>query len=51
MVRQLSPARIAYDLGYERADEVIRWFDGDLEPTFMQLKQLADYLIQSKTKT
>lgn len=44
MVRQLSPARIAYDLDYERADEVIRWFDGDLEPTFMQLKQLADYL-------
>ncbi|MDO4895360.1 Arc family DNA-binding protein [Moraxella sp.] len=44
MVRQLSPARIAYDLGYERADEVVRWFDGDLEPTFAQLKQLAGYL-------
>ncbi|VEW13963.1 Uncharacterised protein [Moraxella caviae] len=44
MIRQLAPARIAYELGYERADEVIRWFEGDLEPTFTQLEQLADYL-------
>lgn len=43
-VRQTSPVRIAYDLGYERAEEVVRWFDGDLEPTFIQLKQLATYL-------
>lgn len=44
MVRQLTPVRIAYELSYERANEVVRWLEEDLEPTFTKLEQLADYL-------
>lgn len=39
----LTPALIASKLGYEYATETEKWFEGQLEPSFSQLKQLANF--------
>lgn len=39
----LNPALIASKLGYEYATETENWFKGKTEPSFSQLKQLAQF--------
>lgn len=39
----LTPSLIASKLGYEYASETEKWFKGQAEPSFSQLKQLAKF--------
>lgn len=39
----LTPSKIAAKLGYEYASEMQSWFEGEAEPSFGQLRQLAQF--------
>lgn len=41
---ELSPTRIAYDLKEEHGENFEQYFSGQLEASFSQLEQIADYL-------